>query len=315
MARRWSEDDIPDQSGRTAVVTGASAGLGLQTARVLAGRGATVVMACRNLDKAAAAAQEIRARHPQAELRVVGLDLASMASTRTAAEEILATVPRIDLLINNAGVMDPPETRTEDGFELTFATNHLAPFAFTALLIGRLTGTPGSRVVTVSSVAHARGAINFDDLQEERDYNSDRAYGQSKLANILFTRELDRRLTAAGAETRALAAHPGVVLTDLFNTASRSTRVLLSPRLRPLNFWLAHDVRMGALPTLRAATDPAAQGGQYYGPKGPGFTGPPVLVEPDENANDPSTQARLWEVSEQLTGITFDPGAGKVNVS
>jgi NAD(P)-dependent dehydrogenase (short-subunit alcohol dehydrogenase family) len=310
---RWTEDEIPNLSAKTAVVTGASAGLGLQTASVLAKSGARVVMACRDLDKAAAAAARMRERYPRADLRLVRLDLASLASVRDAAKQIREQHPQIDLLINNAGVMEPPYRRTGDGFELTFATNHLGPFAFTGHLIDRLMSTPGSRVVTISSEAHARGVIDFDDLQAERAYDPDRAYAQSKLANILFTYELQRRLTALKAPTIALAAHPGIVLTDLFSNRSRANRALLSTRLKPLNWWLAQDVRMGALPALRAATDPAAQGGEFYGPRGPGFTGYPVVVRAKGRSHDHQAQARLWQTSERLTGVSF--GLDGANVS
>jgi NAD(P)-dependent dehydrogenase (short-subunit alcohol dehydrogenase family) len=309
--RHWTEADIPDLSGRTAVVTGANAGLGLQVARVLAARGAQVVLACRNLDKARHAASQITARSPGADVLVVRLDLASQSSVREAAAEIRARLPRVDLLINNAGVMDIPYQRTEDGFELTLATNHLGPFALTGLLLDRLAA--GGRVVTVSSVAHLEGAIDFADLQSAGDYNRERAYAQSKLANLLFTYELDRRLRAAGAGVAALACHPGVVYTDLFATRSGPERFLLSPAMRIINFWAVQDVRMGALPALRAATDPAAQGGEYFGPRRHGlrrrfYTGYPAAVESSARSRDQAAQARLWQVSEQLTGVSYALG-------
>jgi NAD(P)-dependent dehydrogenase (short-subunit alcohol dehydrogenase family) len=281
--QQWTETDIQDLTGRTAVVTGGNAGLGLQISRVLARRGARVVLACRNVEKGKAAAASI------------GGDTA---------------VVRLDLLINNAGVMDIPYQRTADGFELTFATNHLGHFALTGLVLDRLLAANGSRVVTMSSISHLRGRIDFDDLQGEREYRPEAAYGQSKLANLLFTFELDRRLRAAGAEASALAAHPGVVYTDLFATASKLEQALLQPRLRIINFWAVQDVRMGALPALRAATDPAARGGDYFGPRRHGlrsrfYTGYPDRVEPSETARDAAVQVRLWQVSEQLTGVPF----------
>ena len=234
------------------------------------------------------------------------LDLASLGSVRQAADEILASCPRLDLLINNAGVMYVPFQRTEDGFELTFGTNHLGHFALTGLLLPRLLATPGSRVVTVSSVAHRYGEMHFDDLMLTSDYQPDPAYGQSKLANLLFSYELGDRLAAAGAGTASLAAHPGVVLTDLWRTSPHWQRALISPRLRLINFWAAQPVSQGALPTLRAATDPAAQGGEYYGPGGfHEYTGYPVRVESTAASHDPAAQRRLWDVSEQLTGVSY----------
>jgi NAD(P)-dependent dehydrogenase (short-subunit alcohol dehydrogenase family) len=309
--RHWTEADIPDLSGRTAVVTGANAGLGLQTARVLAARGAHVVLACRNLDKAGHAADRIAAESPGAGTSVVRLDLASQSSVRSAAEEIRARFPRVDLLINNAGVMDIPCQRTEDGFELTLATNHLGPFALTGLLLDGLAA--GARIVTVSSVAHLDGVIDFSDLQSERDYDRERAYSQSKLANLLFTYELDRRLRAAGARVTALACHPGVVYTDLFATRSGLEQFLLSPAMRVVNFWVVQNTRMGALPALRAATDPSARGGEYFGPRRYGlrrrfYTGYPAVVDSSARSHDEADQARLWQVSEQLTGISYALG-------
>jgi NAD(P)-dependent dehydrogenase (short-subunit alcohol dehydrogenase family) len=303
--QRWTEADIQDLAGRTAVVTGGNAGLGLQISRVLAGRGAHVVLACRSVEKGKAAAALIGD-----DTAVVRLDLASLASVRSAAEEIRARYPRLDLLINNAGVMDIPYERTADGFELTLATNHLGPFALTGLLLDRLLAADGSRIVTMSSISHLQGRVDFDDLQGERRYRPDAAYGQSKLANLLFTFELDRRLRAAGVQTSALAAHPGVVYTDLFATASKLNQALLKPQSRIINFWAVQDVRMGALPALRAATDPAAQGGDYFGPRRYGlrsrfYTGYPDRVEPSTSARDAAVQARLWQVSEQLTGVPF----------
>ena len=309
--RHWTEADVPDWSGRTAVVTGANAGLGLQAARVLAARGAHVVLACRNLDKAGHAADRIAAESPGARTSVVRLDLASQSSVRGAAEEIRARFPSVDLLINNAGVMEVPYQRTEDGFELTLATNHLGPFALTGLLLDRLAA--GARIVTVSSIGHLDGVIDFGDLQSERHYDPDQAYSQSKLANLLFTYELDRRLRAAGATVTATACHPGVVYTDLFATRSRPQQFLLSPAMRVINFWAVQNVRMGALPALRAATDRSARGGEYFGPRRYGLrrrflTGYPAVVDSSPRSHDEADQARLWQVSEQLTGVSYALG-------
>jgi NAD(P)-dependent dehydrogenase (short-subunit alcohol dehydrogenase family) len=306
--RRWTEADIPDLSGRTALITGANAGLGLRTAGVLAEHGAHVILACRNPDKAERAARRIAAASPAATASVVRLDLASQASVRSAAEEIRAGFPSLDLLVNNAGVMDIPYQQTEDGFELTLATNHLGPFALTGLLLDRLAA--GARIVTMSSVGHLQGVIDFDDLQSERKYQRGKAYAQSKLANLLFTYELDRRLRASGAQVSALASHPGIVDTELFANDPKLLQLLLSPSMRIFNFWFVQDVRMGALPALRAATDPAAQGGEYYGPRSYGLrrkflSGYPAVVESSARSQVEADQARLWEASEQLTGVGY----------
>jgi NAD(P)-dependent dehydrogenase (short-subunit alcohol dehydrogenase family) len=300
---RWTDADVPDLTGRTAVVTGANAGLGFEIARVLARHGARVVLACRTAARAEQAAARLRAAGPMAGLAVVRLDLASLASVRAAAAELRAGWPRLDLLINNAGVMEVPYERTEDGFELTFATNHLGHYALTGLLLPSLLATPGSRVVTMSSRGHASGVMNFDDLQGDHGYDPATAYFQSKLANLLFSYELDRRLRAAEAATIAVAAHPGVVYTDLFRTRSKLDQLLISPRLRVLNFWFAQSMRMGALPVLRAATDPAVRGGEFYGPRRRFDTGYPARVESSARSHDRADQARLWAVSEQLTGV------------
>jgi NAD(P)-dependent dehydrogenase (short-subunit alcohol dehydrogenase family) len=302
---RWTAADVPDQSGRVAVVTGASGGIGLETARVLAGRGAMVILACRDLGKGNMAAERLRAEAPRASVRVVHLDLAAQASVREAAAEIRSAFPRLDLVINNAGVMTPPYQRTRDGFELTFATNHLGHFALTGLLLDRLLATPGSRVVTVSSRGHTEGVMHFDDVQFDRGYDASHAYWQSKLANLLFTYELQARLEAAGTTTTSLAAHPGVVKTGLWRTSSLFERVVISPWLRPLNFLVVQDEAMGALPSLRAATDPSAAAGGYYGPRGRFDVGYPVLVESSERSHDAAAQRRLWELSERLTGVSF----------
>jgi NAD(P)-dependent dehydrogenase (short-subunit alcohol dehydrogenase family) len=306
--RHWTEADIDDLTGRTAVVTGANTGLGLQTASVLAARGAHVVLACRDLDKAGHAAGQIAAASPGASTSIVRLDLASQSCVRSAVEEIRACFPRVDLLINNAGVMEVPYHQTEDGFELTLATNHLGPFALTGLLLDRLAA--GARIVTVSSMAHLDGVIDFGDLHSKRHYDPEQAYSQSKLANLLFSYELDRRVRASGPRVLALACHPGVVYTDLFANRSRPQRLMLSPAMRIINFWAVQNARMGALPTLRAATDPSARGGEYFGPRRYGllrrfYTGYPAVVDSSTRSHDEGDQARLWQMSEQLTGVSY----------
>jgi NAD(P)-dependent dehydrogenase (short-subunit alcohol dehydrogenase family) len=274
--------------------------------RLLAERGATVVLACRDVVKAERAADRIRSKVGRADLHVVRLDLASLASIREAAYELRSNYPRLDLLINNAGVMAVPYQRTEDGFELTLATNHLGHFALTGLLLKPLLASAGSRIVTVSSIAHRRGVMYFDDLRSEHSYKPGNAYGRSKLANLLFTYELQARLEAAGTRTIGVAAHPGNARTELWRTSSRVERVLISPRLRWLNFWLVQSAELGALPTLRAAVDPSARGGDYYGPEGPfQFTGYPTRVESSARSHDAVAQRRLWDLSEQLTGVSY----------
>ena len=298
----WTAADVPDQAGRTAVITGANSGIGFEAARVLAEHSAAVVLACRDSGKARDAAARISAAAPQAAVTVVHLDLASLASIREAAEEIRASHDRLDLLINNAGLMMPPRGVTADGFELQIGTNHLGHFALTGLLLDRLLAQPGSRVVTVSSNGHRTGRINFDDLQSQRRYRRMTAYAQSKLANLMFTYELQRRLTAAGAPTVALAAHPGTAFTELTRHMPGPVQYLN----RSLGGAFTQSAQMGALPTLRAATDPAARGGQYYGPDGRfEFKGYPRPVKSTARSHDEQAQGRLWQESERLTGVTY----------
>ena len=301
MSSKWTAADVPDQTGRVAIVTGANSGLGFDTAAVLADKGAHVVLAVRNLDKGNEAADRIRSKNPNAEVSLQELDLTSLDSIRTAADQLRADYPRIDLLINNAGVMYvPTRETTKDGFEMQFGTNHLGAFALTGQLLDNMLPVEGSRVIAVSSVGHRILArIHFDDLQLERKYNRVEAYGQSKLANLLFTYELQRRLAAKGTPTIAAAAHPGFADTELMRHL---------PSAIPNFLWrpFAQPADMGALPTLRAATDPDVQGGQYYGPDGIGETrGHPKLVESSAQSHDEDLQRRLWTVSEELTGVTF----------
>ncbi|OBH57805.1 SDR family NAD(P)-dependent oxidoreductase [Mycobacterium sp. E2479] len=299
---KWTTADIPDQTGRVAVITGANTGLGYETALALADHGAHVVLAVRNLDKGKDAAAKITAQSPHADVALQELDLTSLASVRAAAEQLRSAHDRIDLLINNAGVMYTPKSTTKDGFELQFGTNHLGHFAFTGLLLDRLLPVAGSRIVTVSSVGHRILAdIHFDDLQWERRYNRVAAYGQAKLANLLFTYELQRRLAPHGT-TIAAAAHPGMSDTELMRNMP-APLVVAFERIAPL---VAQNPAMGALPTLRAATDPAVQGGQYYGPDGLGQTrGYPKVVASSAKSHDVERQRRLWTVSEELTGVTY----------
>lgn len=301
MSQPWTEQHIPDQHGRVAVVTGANVGLGFETARMLAEHGARVVLAVRDIEKGRQAAARMGG-----DVGVQALDLTSLESVSTAAAELRATYPRIDLLINNAGVMYTPKQTTADGFELQFGTNHLGHFALTNILLERLLPVPGSRVVTVSSTGHRiRAAIHFDDLQWERSYSRSAAYGQAKLANLMFTYELQRRLAPHGT-TLAVAAHPGVSDTELARNTPAALRVPMG-WLAPL---LTQTPEMGALPTVRAATDPGVLGGQYYGPGGRGeIRGYPTLVSSSDASHDHAVQQRLWTVSEELTGVSFPVAA------
>jgi len=300
----WTETDVPDESGRVAIVTGSNTGLGYDTARVLAARGAKVVMAVRDTAKGEAAAARIRGITPRADVTVHKLDLGSLDSVRTASAELAAAYPRIDLLINNAGVMYPPKQSTADGFELQFGTNHLGHFALTGLLLKNLLSVDGSRVVAVASIAHKiRAKIDFADLQwEHRRYDRVAAYGQSKLANLMFAYDLQRRLSAANAKTISVAAHPGVAATELVRHVPGASL----PGVSWLSGRLLNTSELGALPTLRAATDPAVRGGQYWGPDGfRELRGYPKLVDSSTQSHDTAIQDRLWTVSEELTGVTY----------
>lgn len=303
MSAKWTASDVPDQSGRVAVITGANSGIGYEAALVLAGRGARVVLAVRDLTKGRQAADRIRQAHSGAQVEVQELDLTSLASVRAAAEALRAAYPTIDLLIDNAGVMYPPKQVTADGFELQFGTNHLGHFALTGLLLDHLLSVEGSRVVVVASIAHnIQADIHFDDLQWERGYNRVAAYGQSKLANLMFTYELQRRLAAAGAKTFAVAAHPGISNTELMRHVPGSNL----PGFSTLAGLVTNSPAVGALATLRAATDPQVRGGQYYGPSGfRELVGHPVLVESTRKSHDVAIQQRLWAVSEDLTGVSY----------
>lgn len=303
ISKKWSETDVPDQSGRIAIVTGSNTGLGFDTARVLAEHGATVVMAVRSLDKGKAAADRILSTTPDADVVLQRLDLGSLRSVREAADELRAAYPRIDLLINNAGVMIPPKQVTEDGFELQFGTNSLGHFAFTGLLLENMLPVEGSRVVIVSSNFHKMGgAIHFDDLNWEKSYNRSAAYAQSKLANLMFCYELQRRLAAAGKPTIAVAAHPGVTDSELF----RHVWAPIRPLLNSINPLFAQSADKGALPQLLAATEPEVEGGQYWGPgrlwELKGF---PKQVTSSARSHDEDAQRRLWAVCEELTGVSF----------
>jgi NAD(P)-dependent dehydrogenase (short-subunit alcohol dehydrogenase family) len=305
MSSKWTSEQMPDQSGRTAIVTGANSGLGLSCARELARHGAHVVLACRDAAKGEEALRGIQSDGGSAEL--ASLDLASLASVRAFAQEFTAGHDGLDLLINNAGVMAPPRRETADGFELQFGTNVLGHFALTAQLIGQMHGRSDARVVTVSSNAHKLGKIDFDDLQSTRRYNRWAAYNQSKLADLSFALELDRRLRAAGSDVKSLASHPGYAATNLQKAAPPLLDRLV---MIVTDFVMAQDADAGALPILYAATEPGLEGGTYTGPDGPGeFRGHPKIATPRRAARNEELAGRLWSVCEELTGVTFELGA------
>lgn len=305
---RWTTADMPDQTGRLAIVTGANAGLGYRTTEALARAGATVVLAVRSPERGADALARLRAAVPEAadRLEVRALDLADLDSVRAFAA---ATTDDVDLLINNAGIMNIPSRHTTaQGFETQFGTNHLGHFALTGLLLPRLLHRPASRIVTLSSIMHKLGrAAQLDDPQSERSYTATGAYNFSKLANAWFTLELDRRLRAAGAPTISVGAHPGYTATNLVTTGPHADGATLFGRVSgAATKLLGQSDVIGALPTLRAATDPSVRGGEYYGPGGLGeFRGYPVAVRYTEAGRDSAAAARLWSYSEEVTGVTY----------
>jgi NAD(P)-dependent dehydrogenase (short-subunit alcohol dehydrogenase family) len=303
----WTENDVADQSGRTALVTGANSGIGWDNARVLSARGARVLLGARSRERGEAAIERIRARHPGGDVRLIEIDLADLESVSSAAERIQREESRLDLLINNAGLMMIPESRTAQGFEMQLGVNHLGHFALTGQLLPLLQATPSSRVVSVSSNGHKLGRMRFEDLHWERGYSPVGAYAQSKLANLLFTFELQRRLAAGGHATSALAAHPGGSKTNLGHENPGGLGYTLLAALRPvLERFFLQSSAMGALPTLRAAVDPDAKGGEYYGPDGWGEQrGHPVRVDSNERSKSMEDARRLWEISEQATGVKY----------
>ena len=309
----WSPADIPDQDGRVAVVTGANSGLGLATSRELARAGATVVMACRDAGRGEEALAAVRSTVPGGSLELAPLDLASLASISELAEALLAEHQTIDLLINNAGVMATPRRLTEDGFELQFGTNHLGHFALTGRLLPALLRGEASRVVTVSSMAHRSGRISFDDLSGERRYFRWAAYGQSKLANLLFAYELQRRAEAVGAPLASMAAHPGYSATNLQSSGPGVGGGIFAAANKALmaitNRLIAQSGDDGALSSLYAATFPGLPGGSFVGPDGPfEARGAPRVVDSSGASKDRAAALRLWSVSEELTGVSFDFG-------
>ncbi len=307
MSNKWTQNDMPDMTGKVVVITGANSGLGLASTKAIAAKGATVVMACRNMTKAEQAKAEVLAENASAKLEVMPLDNASLASVRAFADAFKSRYDRLDVLLNNAGVMAIPRQETEDGFEMQFGVNHLAHFVLTGLLLDVLTATPGSRVHSTSSSAAFNGRINFDDLMGKKKYSRWGAYSQSKLANAVFATELNKRLKEHGYNTIANSSHPGLVMTNLqTNSLQQSGAPFLERVLyaiaAPL---LEQDVSMGVLPQLYASTAPEAKGGVFYGPKTLRLRGYPAEQKCNAALDDEALRARFWSVSEELTGIHY----------
>lgn len=299
MIKNFTDKDVPDQSGRTFFITGANSGIGLEAARAIAGKGGRVLLGCRNPENAKGAVADIVTSHPDADVAPIAIDLADLASVAQAAETV-AEEPRLDVLINNAGIMANPKTITKDGFESQFAVNHLGHFALAGRLMPSLEATPESRIVVLSSLGHRRGDINFDDINASDSYSASQRYFQSKLANLLFMYEMDRRLRAGDSNTIAVAAHPGFAATSLARHASWFVQRVVMTVLRPIT----NSAASGAWPTLAAATHPDVQGGQYFGPRRFGeASGLAEQVDSTAKSKDPVLAARLWDLSIELTGV------------
>jgi NAD(P)-dependent dehydrogenase (short-subunit alcohol dehydrogenase family) len=309
MSDKWTEQNIPDQSGRVVLITGSNSGIGYEAARALAQHGATVVMACRSRAKAEDAVARIAETNPSGTTEILEMDLSDLDSVKRAAAEFLSTHDRLDVLINNAGLMATPEQRTAQGFEMQFGVNHLGHYVLTGLLLDVLRKTPGSRIVSISSQAHRPGKINFDDLNSESSYSPWPAYFQSKLANLLFTRELQQRLVDANGDSDviAVAAHPGGASTNLGNETPDGIVNKVMQFSRPAMELFMQGAAMGALPTLRAATDPDVVGGDYFGPDGIGEQrGHPVKRGMSNRARDDEAAKKLWAASQDLTGFAYE---------
>ena len=304
--KNWTINNIEDLGGKVYIVTGANSGLGFESSKALAAKGASVVMACRNLDKGNKAKEEILKDFPAVDIKVMKLDLQDLSSVKSFSESFQNEYQRLDVLLNNAGIMMPPYQLTKDGYESQFGVNHLGHFALTGLLMNLIKTTPNSRVVNVSSLAHKRGEINFDNLmyEKENSYSPMKAYGRSKIANLYFTYELQRRFEANKINALSVSAHPGISETNLSKFMEKRFIVSL---LKPIFSFIMQPASMGALPQLRAATDPSVKGAQYYGPGSKReFKGYPVLVNSNESSHDLEIASRLWRVSEELTKVVYD---------
>lgn len=304
----WSYEDVPSLAGCMIIVTGANSGIGLEATKELVAHGAHVVMACRSMERAEAAQQDVAAFTPNGQTTLMQLDLGDLASVRRFANAYLERFDRLDRLINNAGVMAIPRRETADGFEMQFGVNHLGHFALTGLLVGRILETPDSRIVCVSSNAHKMGKMRFGDLQWERSYSKWGAYGQAKLANLLFVRELQRRLDKTHADTISVGCHPGWAATNLQLRGPEMEGASVMRKLNVLgNKLIAQSPKAGAMPTVFATTEPTLRGGEYIGPSGfMEVKGAPKRVEPSKRARDEQVARKLWEISEELTGVLFE---------
>ncbi|WP_053366629.1 oxidoreductase [Bacillus sp. FJAT-27245] len=304
MTNGWITEDISDVAGKRVVITGGNSGIGFEAARALAAKGAEVIFAVRNIARGEAAAAKIMSECPDASVNLMQLDLSDQASIRKFAGEFSGRFSSLDILINNAGIMMPPLSKTRDGFEAQFGSNHLGHFALTGLLLDLLKNTPGSRVVTISSLAAHKARIDFDNLDGSRGYKRYKFYGQSKLANMMFGKELQIRLERSGLDVKSIVCHPGVTHTNL---ASRNSGREMNSLFRMISRAITQPTAMGALPTLYAATEPSLQGGEYIGPEGKkkrkGYPRKDPVIE---RIYDAETAARLWSLSEELTGVVYN---------
>lgn len=300
--KNWTTEDIPDLTGKVIVVTGANSGIGFEAAKEFARKGAQTILACRNMSKAEDALQSILTEIPEANAEIMQLDLASLASVRSFVEAFQDKYSQLDVLLNNAGIMMVPYGKTEDGFERQFGTNHLGHYALTGLLLPTLRNTPQARVVNISSTGHRMGNVDFGNLMYEggKGYSKSRSYGRSKLANLLFTYELQRLFEQHGVDAIATAAHPGGSATNL------GDHLFFVRLLTPILKFMIQSAAMGALPSLRASVDPNSKGSDYYGPQGfMEMSGYPILVKSNKTSHNTEDARRLWEASEQLTGVTY----------
>jgi NAD(P)-dependent dehydrogenase (short-subunit alcohol dehydrogenase family) len=306
VSTKWTEKDLPDLTGQIIIITGANSGTGFAATKFMSAKGATIIMACRNPDKANTALESIKNDNAEAKLEFIQLDLSSLASIRQFSEEFKKKYSSLDILINNAGMSQTPEIKTEDGFEMQIGVNHLGHYALTGLLMDRLVTTKDSRVVTMSSMNHEQGIMNFDNLFLEGEYHQMKAYEQSKLANLLFSYELSRRFTHAGVHVESIAAHPGFVKSNIMKSNEYTERSFGFDMMFNIFGLIAMTPSKGSLGIMRAATDSSLNNGDYVGPtKLGGFRGPPILLSSSENSYNEKDAAKLWELSEQLTGVKY----------
>ncbi|MHA2032092.1 MAG: oxidoreductase [Candidatus Kariarchaeaceae archaeon] len=306
--KKWKAEDMPDQTGKVMIITGANSGLGLYASMELARKGATVIMTSRNIDKGHEAVEEIKQEIPHAKVELMQLDLSKLSSVKSFTGEFNEKYERLDALINNAGIMQPPYTKTEDGFELQIGVNHFGHYVLTGLLLEKLKNTPGSRVINQSSMAHSRGKMNFDDINSEKKYSRLGAYGQSKLANLLFNNELNRLFKENSIDSIAIGVHPGYTATNLqHNGPTLGGKSLWSRIYTITNKLMAQCVDKGILPMLYAATEDDLDGGDYIGPgRFSGARGYPKRVKASDSAYNQEVAKRLWGASEDLTGVKYN---------